>query len=159
MRVDPLVLQPLWSAFAHAARNAVDHGIETPIERLAANKSAFGTLRLFCEVQGGNLCIELTDDGAGVDWRAVRAKAQKLGLPCETQAELTDALFHQGLSCKEQVSELSGRGVGLSALRHAAESLGGSVELETQASLGTTLRVRLPSSVIWQPVLEEARAA
>ncbi len=159
LRADAQVMEPVWSAFAHAVRNAVDHGIEAPKERLKANKPSQGALRFVCEVRDEALCIELSDDGAGVDWEKVRAKAQGMDLPFETQADLEEALFRDGLSCKEEVNELSGRGVGLSALREAVETLEGSVRIESLPGQGTTLRLTLPISLVWQRELQGVKAA
>lgn len=133
-----------WAAFVHAIRNALDHGIESPDERLAAGKAPGG--KLVIAVRGGaqTITLELSDDGRGVDLEKVRSKAKALGLPYASENDLVEALFSDGFSTSEHATELSGRGVGLSALREAARGMGGTVSLQTKRGLGTTLRVQFP---------------
>ncbi len=137
-----------WAAFVHPIRNALDHGIEPEAERVAAGKPAHGTLRLLVRGDPQAITVELSDDGRGIDFDKVRAKAQALGLPHATSADLTAALFSEGLSTVDQATELSGRGVGMSALREAAQRLGGVVTIESQRGLGTTLRIRFPQAAL-----------
>ena len=135
-----------WAAFIHAIRNALDHGIEAPAERAAVGKPPSGKLVLTVRGDAQSTTIELIDDGRGIDFDKVRAKAVTLGLPHATDAELTEALFNEGLSTTDQATELSGRGIGMSALREAARSLGGVISLSSKRGQGTTLRVRFPAS-------------
>jgi two-component system chemotaxis sensor kinase CheA len=131
-----------WAAFIHPIRNALDHGIEPEPERVAAGKSPGGKLVISVTSDAGGVTVALTDDGRGVNFEKVRAKAKAQGLPHATQADLIDALFSEGFSTSDQATELSGRGMGMSALREAARNLGGSVSVESRPGRGTTLRVR-----------------
>ena len=135
-----------WAAFIHPIRNALDHGIEPPAERIAAGKPASGTLSIAVRGDAESITVELADDGRGIDFDKVRAKAEALGLPIANQAQLTEALFNEGFSTNDQATELSGRGMGMSALREAARSLGGVVSISSKRGHGTTLRVRFPAS-------------
>jgi two-component system chemotaxis sensor kinase CheA len=134
-----------WSSFTHAVRNAIDHGIETPEERLAAGKTENGRIRLATRIRGAELTVEISDDGRGVDWELVRKRARAASLPCETSADLHEALFHNGLSTKETVSEISGRGVGMAAIRAVCAKMGGRVVVESLLpGRGTTIRWTWP---------------
>jgi HAMP domain-containing protein/HPt (histidine-containing phosphotransfer) domain-containing protein/two-component sensor histidine kinase len=134
----------LWAASLHAVRNAVDHGLETPEERLANGKSLPGRIALSARVDTENLVISVADDGRGVDWVSVAERARRAGLPCSTHDELVAALFTDGITTSRRASEISGRGLGLAALRSAVVELGGSIEIESAPERGTTLRMRLP---------------
>jgi two-component system chemotaxis sensor kinase CheA len=136
-----------WAAFIHPIRNAVDHGIELPEERKQAGKQVQGRLSLSVVGDAESIRVELSDDGRGVDFEKVRSKARALGLPHESEAQLTEALFNEGFTTRDEATELSGRGLGMSALREAARSLGGVVSVSSRAGQGTTLRVRFPSEM------------
>jgi two-component system chemotaxis sensor kinase CheA len=135
-----------WAAFIHPVRNALDHGIESVEERVAAGKPPYGTLGIAVRGDAQSITVELKDDGRGIDFEKVRTLAQTRGLPHGSQADLIEALFSVGLSTTDRATELSGRGVGMSALREAARGLRGVVSLESQRGQGTTLRVRFPIS-------------
>lgn len=135
---------PFWHALTHAVRNALDHGIEPRSERLAAGKPAQGRLGLSASTSGGIVEIRVTDDGSGIDWERVRAAAASRGLPTNDERQLEAALFVDGLSTCTQASELSGRGVGMPALRAVTHSLGGELRVESQRGRGTTLVFRIP---------------
>jgi two-component system chemotaxis sensor kinase CheA len=135
-----------WSSFIHVVRNAIDHGIESPEQRVAVGKSAHGKLRVSARIEGEFLMIELGDDGRGVDWARVQAKAKERGLPHSTDHDLVSALFSDGLSTAEVVSDVSGRGVGMSAVRDAALELNGSVNVLSKPNAGTTVRFRFPAA-------------
>jgi two-component system, chemotaxis family, sensor kinase CheA len=135
---------PLWAALVHTVRNAVDHGIETGPARAAAAKPVRGRLRLITELRGAALVIEIQDDGAGVDWHAVALRASALGLRAASAAELREAVFASGLSTAQEITEISGRGIGLGALRAACGELGGHVELTSERGCGTTVRCVVP---------------
>jgi two-component system chemotaxis sensor kinase CheA len=92
------------------------------------------------------LLISVSDDGRGIDWDALRARAVKLGLPSETQSDLELALFADGVSTAKEATDTSGRGVGMAALREAVAALGGTIDLETKRGEGTTLRLRFPEA-------------
>lgn len=129
----------LWAAMIHAVRNAVDHGIETTAERLASGKPARGQLALRTEIRDGALVIETQDDGAGIDRHAISQQTQRLGL-----VDSDDAVFAAGVSTALQVTAVSGRGVGMSALRESCVELGGRVELSSVRGQGTRVRCIVP---------------
>lgn len=135
----------VWSALAHSVRNAVDHGIEPADVRVAAGKPERGRLVFRAELVGDELCIEVSDDGAGIDWVRVAERARERGLPASTRRELEEAVFASGLSTAAEVSETSGRGVGMDALRAACTALGGRVELRSEPGRGTTVRCCVPA--------------
>jgi two-component system chemotaxis sensor kinase CheA len=140
-----------WSAMAHAVRNAVDHGLEGASERIACGKPAIGTLTLEARESAGELVVEIRDDGRGIDWERLRAKALAAGLPAATEGDLSRALFTDGISSRDEITETSGRGVGLGALRSACTSLGGRIEVETASGVGTTMRFILPRADLRRP--------
>lgn len=148
VRFPPEPWSAFWSAFAHALRNAVDHGIESPEVREAAGKPAAGHLTFRTRVEGDEVWIQMSDDGGGIDWEAVRAKAKKNGLPHESQADLELALTSDGFSTRSEASMMSGRGVGMGALRQACEELGGSIRIDSTPGVGTTFTFALPLSLV-----------
>jgi two-component system chemotaxis sensor kinase CheA len=143
---------PFWSSFVHVVRNALDHGIEPSEARVAAGKPPHGKLRLAARVDGDSLEIECSDDGRGIDWPRVREKAKERGLPSATEADLVNALFSDGLSTAEAVSDISGRGVGMSAVRDAAHKLGGTISVVSKRGIGTILRFRFPLAELTRPI-------
>jgi len=134
----------LWSALVHSVRNAVDHGIEHGEERRAAGKPEVGTLHLSLRAVPGAVQIGVRDDGRGIDWATVAARAADRGLPHATRGELEEALFSDGLTTARTTTELSGRGVGMSALRDAVQALGGTLAVSSEAGRGTTVSIRVP---------------
>lgn len=140
VRLDPDGWSRYWSSMVHVIRNAVDHGIESAEDRLAAGKPESATLWLSAERKSGQLIVAVRDDGRGIDWERVKAKAAAQGLRHRDQADLVDALFSDGLSTRDVASETSGRGIGLSAVREEVQRLGGEVILESRAGRGTTFR-------------------
>ena len=144
LRQHPTLFVPFWNAFTHAVRNAVDHGIETEDARTVAGKPAAAKLELLAEQRESDLVIELKDDGQGIDWERLAVKARAAGLASDTRADLENALFSDGISSKDEVSETSGRGIGMGALKAACDSLGGTIEVETRKGGGTTFRFRFP---------------
>lgn len=144
VRLDPQRWAPFWAAFVHAVRNAIDHGIESVDERAQTGKPATARVALRSQIEAGQLVIEIRDDGRGVDWARVRERAARLGLPGDTQAELVDALFADGVSTKDEVSDLSGRGVGMSALRAVAREEGGTITIQSEPKRGTCVRFAFP---------------
>ena len=141
---DPEHWSDLWSASVHLLRNAVDHGVDSPEARVAAGKPSEATLQLALEVDDRHVTLRVSDDGGGVNWDAVRARAVSRGLPHETRADLADAMFASGLSTREDATDVSGRGVGLSAVREAVAALGGRIEIESERGQGTTFRCIVP---------------
>jgi two-component system chemotaxis sensor kinase CheA len=127
-------LDVLNTGVLHAVRNAVDHGIDSPAERERAGKPAMGHVQVLVRSFGDLIEAEVTDDGAGVDFDSVKLKAAKLGLPAE--GELGELLFEPGFSTRDQVTETSGRGVGLDAVRVAVGRLGGQVRIDSARGRG-----------------------
>jgi HPt (histidine-containing phosphotransfer) domain-containing protein/two-component sensor histidine kinase len=142
--LDPQEWGPFWSSFVHVVRNAIDHGLEAPEQRAAAGKTLKGSLQLSTRMEGDELLIEIHDDGRGIDWAAVAEKARTRGIPAETQQDLVEALFADGLSTKSDVTDFSGRGVGMSAMRGAAEARGGRIHVESEPGGGTRVEFRFP---------------
>jgi len=135
---------PFWSSFVHVVRNALDHGVESPSARRAAGKAERAQLKITAASSAGWLTIEVSDDGRGIDWTAIGKKARERGLPSASEEDLVNALFYDGLSTAEHVTEVSGRGVGMSAVREAASALGGVVTVTSTRGVGTTVRFRFP---------------
>ena len=148
--VDPQRFAPVVKSLIHVIRNAVDHGIESPEEREAAGKDPVGNLSCRVEADAAAIRIVFTDDGRGVDIAAIRARAFELGLVgAEELAAMDDEtiltlLFRDGFTSRRVAGDLSGRGVGLSAVRGAAERLGGTVALANRPEQGTVLTVSVP---------------
>lgn len=134
-----------WSSLGHVVRNAVDHGVETAEGRASAGKDSTSRLRIAAWEDPRGWSIEIRDDGAGVDWVAVEAKARAAGLPVATHDDLTSALLHDGMTTRSEVTDVSGRGVGLGAAAHACRALGGTLSIESTPGHGTTMRFRFPT--------------
>jgi signal transduction histidine kinase len=137
IRVSSVGFSAFWSALVHVVRNAMDHGIESAEQRLLLGKPEAGSLELSATRTEGTLVIRLRDDGAGIQWDHIRKKAQAAGLPHQSHEDLIAALFSDGLSTKEEASDVSGRGVGLAALRDTVRELGGRIEVSSQLGSGT----------------------
>lgn len=146
--LDKTVVDRLGDPLVHMVRNAVDHGIEPAEARVAAGKPAEGSVTLRAFHQGGNVHIELTDDGKGLDRQAILAKALERGLVQEgaslTDAEVFGLIFEAGFSTAKVVTDVSGRGVGMDVVRRNVEALQGSIHIRSQPGKGTTFTVRLP---------------
>ncbi|HVV53239.1 MAG TPA: Hpt domain-containing protein, partial [Polyangia bacterium] len=142
LRLYPESWAAFWSAFTHAIRNAVDHGLESSDERLAARKPATAEIRLASKLVGPDLIIEIRDDGRGVAWDLVRERAIAAGLPHATRDDLVEALFADGVTTRREVSEFSGRGIGMGALRAVCRKMGGTVEIQSEAGRGVCLRFK-----------------
>ena len=149
-QVDRDVLEKLEAPLTHLLRNAVDHGIETPEQRLLAGKPAEGLIRLRASHQAGLLVLELSDDGNGVDLEKVRRSIVERQLsPAQTAAQLSEEelltfLFLPGFSLRDTVTEISGRGVGLDAVQHMVRQLRGAVVLEQTAGEGSRFHLEVP---------------
>ena len=137
------IIDPL----THLVRNSLDHGIELPENRVAAGKSPVGNLILSAEHQGGNICIEVTDDGAGLNRERILAKAISQGMAVNenmTDEEVGMLIFAPGFSTAEQVTDVSGRGVGMDVVKRNIQEMGGHVEIQSKQGAGTTIRILLP---------------
>ncbi|HWA76706.1 MAG TPA: ATP-binding protein [Polyangiaceae bacterium] len=148
LRLKPEQWSEFWAAAIHVIRNSVDHGLETPEERARSGKAARATLWLRTSLNERQFSIEFADDGRGIDWARVAEKAKARGLAAATHSDLVEALFADGLSTREAVTEHSGRGVGLSAIRAACRKLGGKVEVESQPNKGSLFRFIWPAAVV-----------
>jgi len=150
---DKNVIESLSDPLIHILRNSLDHGIEMPDLRRAAGKPTAGTIRIVARQESDRVIIEICDDGAGVNPARVRDKAVERGLiPAERAATLTDdeaiqLIFLPGFSTTDEISDLSGRGVGMDVVRTAIERINGGVELTSVPGMGTTLRLSLPLSM------------
>ncbi|MBS1818600.1 MAG: chemotaxis protein CheW [Acidobacteria bacterium] len=157
--LDKTIIEAIKDPLTHIVRNAIDHGIETPDDRLAAGKPADGLLRLRAFHEGGQINIEISDDGAGIDAAKVRAKAIQRGIvTAEQAATMTDhdavsLVFIPGFSTAEQVTNVSGRGVGMDVVKTNIEKIGGQVDIQTAAGEGTTLRIKIPLTLAIIPAL------
>jgi two-component system chemotaxis sensor kinase CheA len=149
VRLDPQRWKSFWSSFVHAIRNAVDHGLEDPEDRLAAGKAPQGRVRLAAAFEGTELVISIQDDGRGVDWHRVAERARAANLAHASLAELEEALFSDGFSTRTEATDVSGRGIGLGALRAAVSELGGHIQLRSRSGEGTTVLCRFPSESRW----------
>lgn len=145
--LDKSLIERIIDPLTHLVRNSLDHGIETPEKRRAAGKSESGNLILSAEHQGGNICIEVTDDGAGLNRERILAKALSQGLAVNenmSDDEIGMLIFAPGFSTAEQVTDVSGRGVGMDVVKRNIQEMGGHVEIQTKAGAGTTIRILLP---------------
>ncbi|MBV1915335.1 MAG: chemotaxis protein CheA [Pseudomonadales bacterium] len=146
--LDKTVLEKIGDPLTHLVRNSMDHGIESPEERIAAGKSETGIITLKASHQGGNIVIEIIDDGKGLDREKILEKAIEKGLQ-QRGDHLTDEQIYQlilkaGFSTAEQVSDVSGRGVGMDVVRRNIQELGGSINIDSQQGQGSTITIRLP---------------
>jgi two-component system chemotaxis sensor kinase CheA len=157
--LDKSLLEAIKDPLTHAVRNAVDHGIESPADRVKAGKPAEGCLRLKAFHQSGSVVIEVSDDGGGIAMDRVLAKAIERDLVTPEQAkemserEALQLIFLPGFSTASAVTTVSGRGVGMDVVRANVEKVGGSVELESKVGVGTTLRLRVPLTLAIVPAL------
>ncbi|HYD77010.1 chemotaxis protein CheA [Ramlibacter sp.] len=145
--LDRGLIEKISDPLTHLVRNAVDHGLETPEHRMEAGKPPVGTLRLHATQRGGNVVIEVSDDGRGLDRNRILAQAARRGIPVPedaTDAQVWQLVFMPGFSTAEQVTELSGRGVGMDVVRRNIQALGGTVDLSSAAGWGTTVTVSVP---------------
>jgi len=150
IELDRTVVDRITEPMMHLLRNCVDHGIETTDERIHAGKKAKGLIRIVASKQQDHVLIEVSDDGKGIDYDQIRKAAVRKGVMPQGQAdaasgrELLDLLFNPGFSTKSEVTEVSGRGVGLDVVKRAVEELGGSVMVTSSKGAGTTFSLWLP---------------
>ncbi len=148
---------PIWAVCAHLVRNAVDHGLEDATQRVSVGKAPAGTLTFRARLDRGQCVLEVRDDGRGISWERVRERARSQGLAADTHDDLVRALFADGVSTAETVSDVSGRGLGMGAVAELCRSHGGSLEVHSEPGAGTTVRLRLPAEDVAQT--DDARVA
>lgn len=146
--VDKTVIELISDPLVHLVRNSLDHGIEMPDVRIAAGKPEVGTVNLNAYHRGGNIVIEVIDDGKGLDKEQLRSKALDKGLIDEndllTDKQTYELIFHPGFSTAQEISDISGRGVGMDVVRKNIQSLGGSIEIQSELGKGSTFAIHLP---------------
>jgi two-component system chemotaxis sensor kinase CheA len=148
--MDRTVIDEIGDPLVHLLRNSIDHGIEKPEERIAAGKNPVGEVRLIARHEGNNILLMVTDDGKGLKPEVIKQKALEKGLVTKTELdamepnEILKLIFMAGFSTAETVTDVSGRGVGMDAVRTKIENLGGALELDSTPGQGTRVRIRLP---------------
>jgi two-component system, chemotaxis family, sensor kinase CheA len=156
---DKTIVEMLFEPLLHVMRNAMDHGIESSSTRAAAGKPRVASIQLRSKRQGDHVVVEIADDGAGMALQRIREVAISRGiattdaLDAMSEAEIIDLIFAPGFSTAKSVTSISGRGVGMDAVRSAVERIGGRVSVETRPGLGTTVRFALPFSVMMSSVM------
>ena len=157
--LDRSIIEAIKDPLTHIVRNAVDHGIEEPEVRVAAGKPEEGVVLVRAYHEGGQVTIEVADDGAGIDVDAVRSKAVELASMTPDEAkrlserEAIDLVFLPGFSTADRVTEVSGRGVGMDVVRTNIERIGGSIDIASRRGAGTTFKIRIPLTLAIIPVL------
>ncbi|MCU0552943.1 MAG: chemotaxis protein CheA [Leptolyngbya sp. Prado105] len=157
--LDRNIIAAIKAPLIHLVRNCIDHGIESPEERVAARKPAQGSLTLKASQENGKIILEIRDDGAGIDPEQIKARSQQLGFISTGQAdsmrdrEAFELIFAPGFSTTTEVTQLSGRGVGMDVVRRNLESVNGTIEVESELGQGTTFRLKIPLTLAIIPTL------
>jgi two-component system chemotaxis sensor kinase CheA len=157
--LDRTIIEAIKDPLTHAVRNAVDHGLESPERRKAAGKSETGTLTLRAFHEGGQVNIEVSDDGGGLDIERIRARAIERGLVTADRGarmsdrEVSHHIFHPGFSTAAQVTNVSGRGVGMDVVKTNIEKIGGTVDISSRPGQSTTLKIKIPLTLAIIPAL------
>jgi two-component system chemotaxis sensor kinase CheA len=157
--LDKTIIEAIKDPLTHIVRNSCDHGIETPEVRAAAGKPPKGTLTLRAYHEGGQVNIEIIDDGNGIDAQRLKEKAVQSGVLTPERAdrlsehELINLIFLPGLSTAKQVTKVSGRGVGMDVVRTNIEKIGGSIDLQSRLGHGTTIKIKIPLTLAIIPAL------
>lgn len=157
--LDRSIIEVIKDPLTHMVRNSVDHGIEAPDIRIQKEKPPSGTLVMRAYHEGGQVIIEIQDDGAGIDPARIRTKAVEKGIITEAQArtlpdrDAVQLVFHPGFSTAEEVTNISGRGVGMDVVKTNIERLGGTVELLSEKGHGTTVKIKIPLTLAIIPAL------
>ena len=157
--LDKTIIEAIKDPLTHIVRNSVDHGIETPPKRVAAGKSAEGRLSLRAYHEGGQVIIEISDDGAGLDPEKLRRKAVEKGLITPEQSarmserEATNLIFLPGFSTADKVTNVSGRGVGMDVVKTNIDKIGGTVDVQSKPGSSTTVRMKIPLTLAIIPAL------
>lgn len=148
--LDRQVLEVIKDPLTHMIRNSADHGIESPADRKAAGKPERGTIRLNAYHEGGTITIEITDDGRGLNFEAIRRKAVERGVASEadvermSEAQVAKFIFHPGFSTAKAVTSVSGRGVGMDVVKTNIELIGGTVDIRSEQGRGTVFTIKIP---------------
>ena len=159
VELDKTIIEAIGDPLTHLVRNSVDHGIETPAVRLRSNKPATGLLRLSAFHEGGQVIIEIEDDGAGINTDKLKAKVLEMGLfdrvhlESMSVKELNKLIFTPGLSTAKEVTDVSGRGVGMDVVHTNLSKLGGVIDIKSSLGLGTTVSIKLPLTLAIIPSL------
>ena len=157
--LDKNLVEALADPLVHLVRNSVDHGIELPADRIAAGKPATGVLRLAAAQGGDQIVLTIADDGKGIDAEALRRKVVEKGLMEEDAAgrlstrECFELIFLPGFSTKDEISDISGRGVGMDVVKTRITQVNGSIEIDSQIGVGTTIRISVPLTLAIMPTL------
>ena len=157
--LDRSIIEAIWEPLIHAVRNAIDHGIEAPERRRAAGKPAAGRVLLRAYHEGGQVNIEVSDDGAGINTAKVRARSVERGLVSAERAarmnerEVAHLIFLPGFSTADSVTTVSGRGVGMDVVKTNIEEIGGTVDIVSRPGFGTTLKIKIPLTLAIIPAL------
>lgn len=157
--LDRTIIEAIKDPLTHAVRNSVDHGVEDPSVRKGKGKAAEGRLCLRAYHEGGQVNIEISDDGAGLDIEKIRNRAVERGLVPRDRAstlsdrEVSHLIFHPGFSTAQKITNVSGRGVGMDVVKTNIERIGGSVDVSSQHGRGTTLRIKIPLTLAIIPAL------
>jgi two-component system chemotaxis sensor kinase CheA len=146
--IDRNMVEEIYEPLVHMIRNSVDHGIEMPEDRTRAGKDPTGTIFISAEQKGGNIVIDIEDDGRGLDAKRIRDKAIERGIISDSdqldEKAIFDLIFHAGFSTKDKVTDVSGRGVGMDVVRKCVERLRGKMEISSQFGKGSSFHVKLP---------------
>lgn len=157
--LDRQLIEVMRDPLTHLIRNCADHGIETPADRIAAGKAEFGEVRISASHEAGQITIEISDDGRGLDLEKIKAKAVTQGLMTEqelfgaSEAEICQLIFEPGFSTAANVTNVSGRGVGMDVVRSNIEAIGGSVRLKSKTGMGSTFSLKIPLTLAIAPAL------
>ena len=157
--LDKTLIEAIKDPLIHLIRNAVDHGLETPQERISSGKPVEGTIGLRAYHEGGQVNLEISDDGAGIPVEKIKAKAVERGLIVEEQAQTMadnaalNLIFLPGFSTAAKVTNISGRGVGMDVVKSNVEKIGGTIEVQTALGEGTTFRIKIPLTLAIVPAL------
>lgn len=139
LRLESSLWIDFWASFIHVLRNAIDHGLEAQDQRLSKGKPGGGKINLGTRIESGRLVVSVEDDGHGIDWEKLTEAAYRKGLPAETREDLVNALFCEGVSTAREVTEISGRGVGMAAVKEACDRLGGTIRISSEEGRGTKI--------------------
>ncbi len=157
--LDKNLVEALSDPLVHLVRNSVDHGIENPDRRVAAGKSRAGTVVLSAQQEGDHIMLTITDDGAGMDPQLLRRKAVEKGLMDQdaadrlSESETFNLIFHPGFSTKDQISDVSGRGVGMDVVKTKITQLNGSIQVKSELGKGSVIAIKVPLTLAIMPTL------